>query len=65
VPADIARALKRDPVVWRNFQRFPASYKRIRIGWVDAARHRPEVMRQRLAYFIKMTRHNKRFGMVQ
>ena len=65
VPADIARALKRVPGVWRNFQRFPASYKRIRIGWIDAARHRPEVMHQRLAYFIKMTRHNNRFGMVQ
>src|SRR2546425_5797294 len=38
IPADIVRALKRDPAAWKNFQRFPESYKRIRIGWVVAAR---------------------------
>ena len=64
-PSDIERRLKQDPVTWRNFQRFPASYKRIRIGWIDAARHRREAFEQRLRYFLKMTKHNKRFGMVQ
>ena len=64
-PADIERRLKQDPVTWGNFQRFPASYKRIRIGWIDAARHRQEAFEQRLRYFLKMTRQNKRFGMVQ
>lgn len=64
-PADIERRLKQDPVTWRNFQRFPASYKRIRIGWIDAARHRREAFEQRLRYFLKMTKQNKRFGMVQ
>jgi uncharacterized protein YdeI (YjbR/CyaY-like superfamily) len=65
VPADIVRVLKRDPTTWRNFQRFPASYKRIRIGWIEAARPRREAFNQRLAYFLKMTKQNKRFGMVQ
>ncbi len=65
IPADIVRALKRDPIVWKNFQRFPESYKRIRIGWIAAARVRPEVLQQRLRYFLKMTAQNKRFGMVQ
>jgi uncharacterized protein YdeI (YjbR/CyaY-like superfamily) len=65
LPDDIVRALKRDATTWRNFQRFPASYKRIRVGWIDAGRRRPEVFRQRLNYFLKMTRQNKRFGMVQ
>jgi uncharacterized protein YdeI (YjbR/CyaY-like superfamily) len=65
VPADIEGRLKRDPAVWRNFQRFPASYKRIRIGWIDAARPRREAFEQRLRYFMKMTARNKRFGMVQ
>jgi uncharacterized protein YdeI (YjbR/CyaY-like superfamily) len=65
VPADIRRQLERDPAVWRNFRRFPESYRRIRIGWITAARHRPEVFRQRLRYFLKMTAQNKRFGMVQ
>lgn len=65
VPPDIEKRLKQDPTAWRNFQRFPASYKRIRIGWIDAARHRREAFEQRLRYFLKMTKQNKRFGMVQ
>jgi uncharacterized protein YdeI (YjbR/CyaY-like superfamily) len=65
IPADILRALKRDRTTWRHFQRFPESYKRIRIGWIAAARPRPEIFRQRLRHFLKMTARNKRFGMVQ
>lgn len=65
LPADIARRLKRDAQVWRNFRRFPESYRRIRIGWIVAARRRPEVVEQRLRHFLKMTAQNKRFGMVQ
>ena len=65
LPADIEKVLRKDPKVWANFQKFPASYQRIRIGWIDASRHRREVFRQRLEYFVKQTRHNKRFGMVQ
>ena len=65
LPADIVKRLRKDPAAWRNFQRFPASYKRIRIGWIDAARHRREIFEQRFRYFLKMTKQNKRFGMVQ
>ena len=65
LPADIEGRLKKDQTVWRNFQRFPSSYKRIRIGWIEAARSRRSAFEQRLRYFLKMTRQNKRFGMVQ
>ena len=65
LPADILARLKADAAIWRNFQRFPASYKRIRVGWIDAARHRREIFEYRLRYFLKMTKQNKRFGMVQ
>jgi uncharacterized protein YdeI (YjbR/CyaY-like superfamily) len=65
VPADILRRLKRDPTIWKNFRRFPASYRRIRIGWIVAARKRAEVFELRLGHFLKMTAKNKRFGMVQ
>ena len=65
IPVEILRELKRDPITWRTFQRFPDSYKRIRIGWIVAARHRPEALAQRLRYFLKMTAQGKRFGMVQ
>jgi uncharacterized protein YdeI (YjbR/CyaY-like superfamily) len=65
IPADILRRLKRDPATWKNFQRFPESYKRIRVGWIAAAGPRRAVFEQRLGYFLKMTAQNKRFGMVQ
>ena len=65
LPQDILETLKADPAVWKHFVKFPMSYKRIRIGWIDAARHRPEIFNQRLKYFLKMTVKNKRFGMVQ
>ena len=65
LPVDIEKALKKDPVTWANYRKLPPSYKRIRIGWIHLSRHRPEVFRQRLEYFVKMTRKNKRFGMVQ
>ena len=65
VPPDIAAALRADRTTWKNFRGFPESYVRIRVGWIDAARRRPEVFDQRLRYFVKMTAENKRFGMVQ
>jgi uncharacterized protein YdeI (YjbR/CyaY-like superfamily) len=65
LPDDIVKRLKADPSVWKNFQRFPPSYKRIRVGWIAAARQRRKAYEQRLNYFLKMTKQNKRFGMVQ
>jgi uncharacterized protein YdeI (YjbR/CyaY-like superfamily) len=65
LPQDIIEILKADPSAWKHFVKFPMSYKRIRIGWIDAARSRPEIFNQRLKYFLKMTIKNKRFGMVQ
>ena len=62
---DILKALRRDTVTWKNFSAFPESYRRIRVGWIDAARHRPDIFAQRLRYFLKMTAQNKKFGMVQ
>jgi uncharacterized protein YdeI (YjbR/CyaY-like superfamily) len=65
LPKDILKILKSDSDVWKNFHKFPESYKRIRLGWIDAARHRPEIFNHRLQYFMKMTAQNKKFGMVQ
>jgi uncharacterized protein YdeI (YjbR/CyaY-like superfamily) len=65
IPADILDALKADDQTWRNFEAFPEGYKRIRVGWIDSSRRRPEVFKQRLDYLVRMTAQNKRFGMVQ
>ena len=58
-PEDIINALKQDDEVWRNYQQFSGSYKRIRIAYIDAARKRPEEFRKRLNSFIEKTRRNQ------
>lgn len=65
IPKDILIEIKNNKDVWKNFKAFPESYKRIRIGWIDSARSRPEVFRTRLNYFLKMTQKNKMYGMVR
>ena len=66
VPADdILAAIRKDADAWKNFKRLPEHYVRIRIGWIEGARKRPEVFKTRLNYFIKMTAKNKRFGSVR
>ncbi|MEY2585610.1 MAG: hypothetical protein QOD80_1636 [Verrucomicrobiota bacterium] len=62
---DIASALKRDPQTWKNFQRFPKWYQRVRVGWLDMSRGRQDIFESRLRYFLKMTKQNKRYGQVR
>ena len=64
LPADIVAALKRDPKTWRNFQRFPKWYQRVRVGWLDMSRRRSDIFQARLRYFLKMTAQNRRYGQV-
>ena len=65
IKIDILKLLKNDKETWENFQKFPESYKRIRIEWIEGARTRPELFMRRLEYFLKMTAKNKRYGMIQ
>jgi uncharacterized protein YdeI (YjbR/CyaY-like superfamily) len=62
IPPDILAALKENPEAWKNFQGYPGSYQRIRIGFIEGARNRPQEFEKRLQYFIKMTAKNKQFG---
>jgi uncharacterized protein YdeI (YjbR/CyaY-like superfamily) len=62
VPKDILKAIKANREAWKNFQGFSDSYKRIRIGFIDGARKRPEEFEKRLRYFIKMTEKNRQYG---
>jgi uncharacterized protein YdeI (YjbR/CyaY-like superfamily) len=62
IAPDILRALKKDRTVWKNFQSFPEPYQRIRIGWIEGARKRPDELAKRLNHFLKMTAKNKMYG---
>lgn len=63
VPKDIKEALQHGEA-WEKFQAFPEAYRRIRVGWIEMARKRPEEFRKRLSHLVRMTRQGKRFGMV-
>lgn len=57
---DIMDKLKEDETVWENYLRFSDTYKRIRIGYIETARKRPEEFIKRLNHFISKTKENKR-----
>ena len=63
VAPDIRRALRAEPGAWARFERLPAAYRRIRLGFIEGARGRPEVFKTRLRYFVRMTAQDKRYGM--
>ncbi len=62
IPPDIRKAFRANEQAWANFQRYSGSYQRIRIAFIDGARHRPEEFRKRLKHFLRMTEQNKQFG---
>ncbi|MFZ1219202.1 MAG: YdeI/OmpD-associated family protein [Chthoniobacterales bacterium] len=64
LPPDIIVALQRDPQTWKNFQRFPKWYQRVRVGWLDMSRNHSGIFASRLRYFLRMTAQNKRYGQV-
>ena len=59
-PKDIIDRLKEDKTLWKNYQQFSDTYKRIRIAYIETARQRPEEFEKRLNNFIKRTRENKK-----
>lgn len=61
-PARLAADLQKDPLVWQNFQAFPALYQRIRASYVEDARGDPNEYQKRLQNLIENTRKNKMFG---
>ena len=61
-PPDILAALKADRETWKNFEALSDSYKRIRIGYIDGARDRPEEFAKRLRNFLKVTKANRIIG---
>lgn len=62
IPGDILNALQEDKQVWENFQKFPASYQRIRVGYIEEMRKQPDVFKKRLANFLSKTQQGKMFG---
>ena len=64
IPKKILRELKKDDLIWKNFNNLPEDYKKIRLYYVYGFKKSPKEFKKRLKYFINMTRKNKRFGMM-
>jgi uncharacterized protein YdeI (YjbR/CyaY-like superfamily) len=62
IPEDVLNAIKENKQAWKHFRKFSDPYKRIRIGFIEGARKRPDEFKKRLHYFIKMTEKNKQYG---
>jgi uncharacterized protein YdeI (YjbR/CyaY-like superfamily) len=62
IAPDVQAALRTDPETWRNFGAFSEAYKRIRIGYIEGARDRPEEFAKRLRNFLRMTKANRLIG---
>jgi uncharacterized protein YdeI (YjbR/CyaY-like superfamily) len=66
IPIDILVALKKDKKIWRTFQDFPESYKRIRVAFIESRKRQGKEQYQKaLQHFLKMTAKNERFGYVK
>lgn len=65
-PEWIVEQLQADETVWSNFQNFPPSYQRLKIGWVAEIKgdSRRAEAQKRLDYLIRMTRVGKAYGTV-
>jgi len=61
-PTDIMNALRANGRAYENFQKYSPAYRRIRIAYIDSARHRPGEFKKRLDNFLKLTEKNKQFG---
>jgi uncharacterized protein YdeI (YjbR/CyaY-like superfamily) len=63
---DILKELKKNKEVWKNFNKFPEHYKKIRIAYIERLRERDiNLFNKTLQHFIKNTEKNKRFGMMR
>ena len=59
---EILEALQTDPVLWRNFQKLPPLYKRVRIDTIQIKRSQPALFKSRLEKFLQNTKAGLLYG---
>lgn len=66
ISSDILKAIKANGQAWKNFQKLPENYVRIRILYIEDMRKQgKEMFEKSLNHFIKKTAKNKRYGFVR
>ena len=58
----ILSALQSDEEIWRNFQKFPPLYQRVRIDTIQIKKKQPELFRSRLQKFLDNTKAGIMYG---
>lgn len=61
-PDDIMAELQADPQAWAFFQSCSEPYQRLRVGYVEGARDRPDEFRKRLDNLLRKNVQGKQFG---
>lgn len=63
IKPDILKELRKNKKAWENFRRFPDSYQRVRIAYIESQRrHSKQAFEKSLRNFLKLTKNNKMFG---
>ena len=62
IDKDILKSLKKDDEIWDNFNNFPESYKRIRIGNIQRDKKNSEAYKKALKHFLEETKQNNMYG---
>ena len=58
----ISDALQSDAEIWKNFQKFPPLYQRVRIDTIQIKKKRPELFGNRLQKFLDNTKMGIMYG---
>lgn len=58
----ISDALQSDAEIWKNFQKFPPLYQRVRIDTIQIKKKQPELFRNRLQKFLDNTKMGIMYG---
>ncbi len=65
IAKDVLAVVRKDKEAWKNFQRLPQGYKRVRIGYIEGQRlHSKQAFQKSLDNFVRKTAKNKKFGFV-
>ena len=62
IDPDVLRALQSDKEVWKNFQKFPPLYQRVRIDTIQIKKRQPELFQSRLQKLLENTRKGVMYG---
>ncbi len=62
IDSEILTALQANQTVWKEFQKFPPLYRRVRIDTIQIKKKQPELFRKRLQKLIENTSRGVMYG---